>query len=778
MSINKKSKNGTLTFTKEDINRQFVEMSQNINGMNEYKPPFLTDIETLKMLRNFVLTFDRTMTKRDFENLTMIFVVSNSNHTANSSDPTENALSNIILNVAKIRSENTVKNREQLDRVLIMKTGVKLDEEYQNVLYDLRPLTPDEIKTYSAMISEHASTLGFKRMLSDLKISVADYESSGDMTDAKSEYLKRIRNLCMSIDTLCRNCEVHREDEPVFFLNNKEKREESLSNTVDKILYPGAVLSTPNAEFNAIISGHDCSKDGQYSSSRVGNAMSCGFELGKLYLIGAPTGGGKSLTMLQICEWIRQFNNDIAANIYRETGKRPIIVYITQENTVTETIGRFGKMFFQPTGQQTSFDIPQYIKHHCKNAAEASEVAMDLFDAYVSRVPSEMELAIIPKTAGTITTAYFEELYDKLDQMGYRLLCVAHDYIKTIKPKDPSIKEPRFAYEAISEEMKAFAKDFNVCMISAFQLNRKYATRKNELLKNNALKGEVVNNEGNIVNTADPKKNRARMLSVDDIAESAAMAHSADVVVMIEKEEDKFGNPGEGQIRKYLGIKNVKCRDGASEQVGYFQYKPNHLSLYSSWDEDEHQCGRGRYSLIDEYRPIDCLDFATETMFKVDKPKSNSIDKAFSVGNKDKEDISSGGLDEIDNILNEEEASRKNAINQVSSAPLPKLNKKKNSLFANDSNPKPVQSQVVYVNPFAQSVAMREVRKNAVCPFERSRKMREDRSMVAANTQDMMPVYYQQPVYYTPVPVPMYTAPIVEERDLFKDLDVSWEFGK
>lgn len=745
-------KNGKLSYSIEEINKEYVAMeSSTFNPGDNEKAPFFATPEVLLKLRDMAYSMEPCLIQRDFINLMTLMVNSNKTHLTRSSDPFEKAVSDMIIKAARIRMDYSPSSIEDLYERIYLEDNVRIPVEYE--AYLPRPISESEIKYLGQLIADEAATIESHSVINSLKVVLSNYGSARNCTTVKRDAYMDIINHCQRLSDISSKAKIQREAEPVFFLNNRDKRRQSVESTARTVLAPGAVLRTPSMEMNAMLSGCDLTNP---------DCINSGVSIGTSTLIGAPTGGGKSLTMLQLAEWFRIANDDIGRRIINETGKIPIIAYITQENTVTETLGRFGKMFFPKTATGASFSISKYLKFKRSQNVSPSEALMEAFDDHCNRFPSAFELVVIPKTAGTITTDYFYELYDELDKQGYKLMVVIHDYMKTLRSKDPSLKEPRFIYEAISQEVKTFAKTKKVAFISAFQLNRKYAARKSELTRTKA-KGVVVN-DGENEFVPDNTKNLVRHMSIDDIAECAAMAHEADVVIMMQQERDEWTDcNGVLHRDKYLGIKNVKCRDGQTDRVAYFRYRCDEMSLYTDYENGEHVVGKGRFATIGEYRPDNCIDFlafdSTSGLkvngFPIPKTNPNNIipDDA-SIPNV--KPVVDGGISSFDKVL--EEANRESAACAVAQP-------KKTSIFSKPAEPKP--------EPVKEEPKIEEKPKvKLICPFTKARKEIEERTQerfldltpekgteeeaVAANIQSFNPMpstyqpYYNQPVYSYP----------------------------
>lgn len=769
-----KAKNGVYSANTHDLNQWYADMQTQGESSNKLKdsekPKFYTDVNFLKRLRDVVLSFDKSIQPKDFENIGKLFLSVNNDNLTRSGDKTYAVLSNFIIHVAHSRWKHSPTTIEELRNHVLAEDNIDIFSDiWKEVVNSRSRVDKNDIISYCNAIAEEVMTLESDKIISAMKVYISDYGTANNCSEFRRTTFDKIIECCDELKRIKESSTVNREEEPVFFLNDRSRRQHSVANTVNQTLAPGATLVTPSREFNMLISG--C--DDQY-------ATTSGFDLGKTYLLGAPTGGGKSLTLIQLCEWIRRCNSEAARRITEVEGKKPIIAYITQENTVLETLGRFGRMFFPKSANGAPFNMKEFCRVAANSGRNPIDAMMNKFDEYLAMVPSDIEFVVIPKSAGSISTEYFKQLYDELDNMGYRLIVLAHDYIKTIKSKDSSIHEPRFLYEAISEEMKVFAKDKNVCLISAFQLNRKYAGRKNDAAKNKMLKDAAGTQQQAVrAFTPDPNKNLARQLSMDDVAESAALTHSADVVVMLCRENDIWtDDTGYTHRQMFVGYKNIKCRDGVSDRVCYFRYRSDGMSIYDDTEDAPHEIGRGRYVWMDEYRPDCCLDFLSGTSFNNGGPTVNQTphecyEELVAKGElpKPEEKISQGGIDEfLKADLNETKNHETRNTNwnmepSITQNMIAPEKKKGGSFFSVDRgnaiNDKHVEPKPEPINPFKDARKKRAYKENSrkfneflnsptpevsVSPFSHSKEIRLEvpNIPVAANSY---PVYTGMPVY-------------------------------
>ena len=118
------------------------------------------------------------------------------------------------------------------------------------------------------------------------------------------------------MNTLFRKAKVESSTERTFSLS-QEKMESIIVDSYHEVTSKYRKLTTGMQGFNQLIGG--------------------GFENTRVYLLLGITGVGKSMTLINLAYQLKKYNKGYKT---KDPTKRPCIVYLTQENTVTETIQR------------------------------------------------------------------------------------------------------------------------------------------------------------------------------------------------------------------------------------------------------------------------------------------------------------------------------------------------------------------------------------------------------------------------------------------------------
>lgn len=243
-----------------------------------------------------------------------------------------------------------------------------------------------------------------------------------------------------------------------------------------------------------------------------------GFENTRLYLLLGITGGGKSMSMLNLAYQLKKYNKGFKP---KDPTKTPCIVYLSMENTVTETIQR---LFEICTGEDMKNHTPEEIEYMLKTQGE-----LYLTDE------SPIDIIIKYKPNRSVDTSYLYTLTEDLEDDGYEVICLLQDHIKRIRSIENQ-PDTRLELGNVANEMKTFAIIKDIPVITDSHLNRDGA----RIIDNT--------NSGNT-----PKPDLTRMLGKSNIGESMLMLDNVDLGIILNPEYDNQGN-------KYMVFKNVKTR--------------------------------------------------------------------------------------------------------------------------------------------------------------------------------------------------------------------------
>ena len=241
-----------------------------------------------------------------------------------------------------------------------------------------------------------------------------------------------------------------------------------------------------------------------------------GFENTRCYLFLGVAGIGKSLSLLNIALQIKKYNKNFKP---KDPTKIPCIVYLTQENTVTESVDRLFKM-------STGEDIRNF------NTEDAVRMLKESGELYLTD-ESPIDIIIKYQPNRSVDTGYLYTLTEDLEDEGYEVICMIQDHVKRIRATTNQ-KDVRLELGDVINEMKTFAILKDIPIITVSHLNREGAR---------------------VVDATQTRTNSdlTRLLGRSNIGESLLMLDNVDYAGIINKEYDTDGNP-------YMVFKNIKER--------------------------------------------------------------------------------------------------------------------------------------------------------------------------------------------------------------------------
>lgn len=281
------------------------------------------------------------------------------------------------------------------------------------------------------------------------------------------------------------------------FSLDKETFDSDVSDIYDTVTAPGRFLFTGCQGINQIIGG--------------------GFEATRFYLFVGTAGVGKSMFLLNLARQIKKYNNGLLA---KDPTKIPTIVYLTQENSIEETVERLFAMI------SSGGKMKDYSKSDVINMLQNDgELMLD--------AGNNINLHVIWKADSSIDTGELYTIVEELEDDGYECICLLQDHIRRIRPVLKS-SELRIQLGTVVNEMKTFAQMKQIPVISVTHLNRDASSRLD-------------------AGCAGNKVDLTKLLGRANVSESVQMIDNADFVHIINKEYDRNDNP-------YLVLMELKSR--------------------------------------------------------------------------------------------------------------------------------------------------------------------------------------------------------------------------
>lgn len=413
-----------------------------------------------------------------------------------------------------IKPENYINDLEKSKRITFIKKGIEarlvknlttpfcivsyiyggiIDGEVVN-LDEFKGLTNAEVEWVNNMVSE---SLKFTHVynnvdrLMDLctKIKSSDYGSKSDIVAEFERTINEIQNDF-------RRAKNESQTEVMFSLRDGYF-EDVMYDTYNILSSPRRKLVTGMQGMNELLGG--------------------GFENGRCYVYFGLPAEGKSSVILNMIYQIKKYNRDYKT---KDPTKRPCIVLLTMENTVTESVER---LFGMATGRESMVDI---------TPDEAISALRNEGELYLTDV-SPIDIIIKFKPSNSVDTSYLYTLTEDLEDQGMEVIAMFQDYIGRIRSTE-RLQDTRLEYGAIVDEFKTYAEIKDVPVISVAQLNRDASRHIDEGRK--ASKSDLV-----------------RLIGRSNISESMLILNNIDAGFMIAPEVTKTGE-------RYLGIQRIKIR--------------------------------------------------------------------------------------------------------------------------------------------------------------------------------------------------------------------------
>jgi len=221
---------------------------------------------------------------------------------------------------------------------------------------------------------------------------------------------------------------------------------------------------------------------------RLNTLLSPGYMNGKLYTyLGLPS-SGKSLLLLKSALDIRKYNPEYKS---KTPGMKPAVLYVTMENTFTETIERIWNMSFD----EPIIDFPEEVAMEklCKELG-IDRILKDDVEAHIINDEGEKEKTLDAllveensntpngKTNIEIVMQYYpyrsistDDLFTIIQDLrdeNLEVCALVFDYIKRIEPATPAADNVKLELNRIINELKALAVISDIPVITAHQMNR------------------------------------------------------------------------------------------------------------------------------------------------------------------------------------------------------------------------------------------------------------------------------------------------------------------
>ena len=355
-------------------------------------------------------------------------------------------------------------------------------------------LTVSEINTINRQVKDHlmyAYILFYKEKLAEdfMWIDQNKFKSMKEVVERVKEHMSSCMNDMRKSETI---------SDSNFFSLREEVADNYIRELIDKASDPKLALVTGIKYLN--------------------DMLSPGFLPGRLYLVLGLTGGYKSSFLLQCARWIKLYNKPLIKR--RDPLSTPTVLLVTTENTTAEEVTRLFNMTVSDR-PLNEYDREEGLKQF------RSVGKMNLKE-------TDVDIVIMYYANNELSTEDLYGIINDLEDDNREVVALIFDYIKRIRPAEPSYDE-RIQLKNVSNELKTLAIKFDIPVITANQINR---------AGNMAI--DAAATEG--------KEDLARLLGRANIAVSWNLLENVDWAAIINMERERRS----GVL--YLTIKRIKMR--------------------------------------------------------------------------------------------------------------------------------------------------------------------------------------------------------------------------
>ena len=494
---------------------KYKGQGKTVNKTNS-KIDIVFDLNTLNLMCSYIISDNKNIKRGALVNLRNL--MSMLDLSAYQNDTEKIKMINFINKGLEARLIKNLNNS-----MVIMKyiNGGIIDGDYID-RNSLKILSNEELQWINETVS---NSLKYSFIYNDIdklidictRFKACNYINRGAIVDELEELLKEMM-------TKFRRVNMESITETTFTLR-EGLFQECVSDVYDQLSNPGNRIITGMQGLNELLGG--------------------AFETTRMYMLFGIAGIGKSLTMLDLAYQIKKYNR-----FYRcqDPTKKPVVVYLTQENTVRESVDR---LFSMVMGNVTN--MAEYSKEDVIN------ILRDEGELFLSdESPIDIIIKFMPNNS--IDTSYLYTLTEDLEDEGYEVICLMQDHIKRIRPVFRT-GDLRIDLGTVVNEMKTFGQLKNCVVISISHLNRD---------ANRTIEG----NSNNGRNSSDLTK----MLGRSSIGESMLMIDNLDGAFIIGQDYDAEGN-------KYLSFNRIKERFKCTDRYYISQpYLKNSIKLAEDYN--------------------------------------------------------------------------------------------------------------------------------------------------------------------------------------------------
>jgi hypothetical protein len=359
-------------------------------------------------------------------------------------------------------------------------------------------LSTDELNWLDENVSESLKYLYIYDYADELYL-LLDKFKNGDFHD-RGSIVSQIEGKVQDMQTAFRRAKTESSQAQMFSLRD-DRYDVSISDIHRRATDPNRRLLSGMQGMNILVNG--------------------GFESGRVYGFFGITGIGKSLTLLNLAYQLKKYNKFYKA---KDPTKTPVIVILTMENDVDETVKRLYSIATGASHDEFKSVPLDEVKRRMKEDGELYLSDDNPIDIIIKYMPS-----------GGVDTSYMYSLVEELEDEGYETIAFIQDHLKKIRSANYRNADLRIELGEVINEFKSFAIAKDIPVFTCSHLNRD-ACSKMEMA------------------TQSSKADVTRMLGKSNMGESLLILDNIDFGFMINVEYDVNGN-------KYLCVWTQKKRD-------------------------------------------------------------------------------------------------------------------------------------------------------------------------------------------------------------------------
>lgn len=341
------------------------------------------------------------------------------------------------LNLLRVLAQGTCEEHICDDSVLMSYIRERLDDAddiIKCVNFNKNQINDSECKIMNKFINERLQYVYIYQVKDEIIKELSTFDNIGFTSyyDVVNTLKEKLSKLLVKLQNISSPDELIRK-----FNFSDDEYMDLLARVVEKAKKPSTILMTGIRQLNAILSP--------------------GFQSGRMYTFLGGTGKFKSGTLWNITDQIRRYNPQIKPV---ENGMRKVLLFVTMENTIYETILRLFDMY-NPGVK----DIKEM---------EVEEVAKILRDEgkFIFTNDSGIDIEMRYFADLEIATSSLYTLIQELADQGKQVIALILDYILKLNSDNEHHGDERTRISFAGRELKALAQYFDIPVITAMQINR------------------------------------------------------------------------------------------------------------------------------------------------------------------------------------------------------------------------------------------------------------------------------------------------------------------